>query len=103
MSRCFAVGLTWLALAVSAGAQRQNPPGEDEERRLPNGKLQSEELLKRDHAANLKDMEQMRKLIDAVEEDVKKNDRHVLSMKALKDLEEIEKLSRRVRSRMKRY
>jgi hypothetical protein len=100
VARCIAVGLM---LAVGAGAQRQNPPGEDEEKRLPNGKLQSDELLKRDHAQNLKDMEQMRKLMEDVEADLKKNDRHVLSLKALKDLEEIEKLSRRVRGRMKRF
>ena len=35
--------------------------------------------------------------------DLKKNDRHVLSLKALKNLEEVEKLSRRIRGRMKRY
>jgi hypothetical protein len=88
---------------AAAVAQQRVPVPEEEEKRLPNGKLQSEELLKADHAANLRDMDQMKKLMEDVEADLKKNDRHVLSMKALKDLEEIEKLSRRVRSRMKRF
>jgi hypothetical protein len=45
----------------------------------------------------------MRSLVSAVEDELKKNDRHVLSIRALKNLEEVEKVSRRVRQRMKRY
>ena len=101
--------LSILILAISTGvlggSQREveikPPPGE--EKRLPNGKLQSEEILRSDHESNLKDLDQMKKLVEGVQEDLTKNDRHVLSRKALKDLEEIERLSKRVRSRMTRY
>lgn len=79
---------------------RQDP---DDVKKLPDGRLQSEAILKEDYKDNLKDLDQMRALLGAVEDDLKKNDRHVLSIKALKNLEEIEKLSRRVRGRMKRY
>jgi hypothetical protein len=93
-----------IALAVTAGQppilDRQDP---NEPKKLPDGRLQSEAILKEDYKQNLKDLDEMRTLIGAVEDDLKKNDRHVLSLKALKNLEEIEKLSRRVRGRMKRY
>ena len=48
-------------------------------------------------------LEKIRKLTEGVEGDLRKNDRHVLSLKALKDLDEIEKIARRVRNRMRRY
>lgn len=103
MARWIRMGLSSLALAGALWAQRPAGPGDEDDRRLPNGKKQAEEILKADHKSNLKDLEQMRKLLDDVEADVKKSEGRVLSMKALKDLEEIEKLSRRVRGRMKRY
>jgi len=86
--------------------QQQEPrrPSDPEpDRKLPNGKSQSEEILKADYDENLKDLDKIRKLNDAVEADLRKNDRHVLSLKALKELEEIEKLSRKIRGRMRRY
>ncbi len=79
---------------------RQDP---NEPKRLPGGKSQSEEILKADHESNLKDLAEIQKLAAGIEEDLKKNDRHVLSLKSLKDLEAIEKMARRVRGRMKRY
>ena len=98
-------GLLLLLILPMAGAQTPYPgrPGEEEQRKLPDGRLQSEAILKEDFKNNLQDLEQMRSLLGAVEDDLKKNDRHVLSLKALKNLEEVEKLSRRVRGRMKRY
>lgn len=92
-------------LSPLAVAQRPFPtgPGEEEPRKMPDGRLQSEAILKEDHRKNLEDLGRIRTLVGSIEEDLKKNDRHVLSLKALKDLEEIEKLSRRIRQRMKRY
>ncbi|MBN9663752.1 MAG: hypothetical protein J0H49_36470 [Acidobacteria bacterium] len=92
------------AFAFSLPAQFPQPPGEDPEaKRLPNGKLQSEEILKADYKANLKDLEELRKLTDSIEEETKKNQGHVLALKSLKDLDEIEKIVKRMRRRMKRY
>ncbi|NWF85477.1 MAG: hypothetical protein HXY18_16810 [Bryobacteraceae bacterium] len=93
------------ALSPVAVAQRPFPtrPGEEEPKKMPDGRLQSEVILKEDHKKNLEDLGRIRTLVGSIEEDLKKNDRHVLSLKALKDLEEIEKLSRRIRQRMKRY
>jgi len=103
-SKAFAIAL-FLALCGGAAQypgspHRQDP---DEPKKLPSGKSQSEEILKADHESNLKDLAQIRKLAEGIEEDLKKNDRHVLSLKALKDLDEIEKLSRKIRGRMRRF
>lgn len=78
-------------------------PGRDEPKKLPDGRLQSEVILKEDYKRNLQDLGKIRDLASSIEEELKKGDRHVLSLKALKDLEEIEKISRRIRQRMKRY
>lgn len=99
----------WCAVALCAASLLAQPPDTrrpsdpENDRRLPNGKLQSEEILKADYDENLKDLDKIRKLIEGVESDLRKNDRHVLSLKALKELEEIEKVSRRVRVRMRRF
>jgi hypothetical protein len=102
LSKGCAVALCAFALLAQPPEPRR-PSDPEPERRLPNGKLQSEEVLKADYDENLKELEKMRKLVEMVEADLRKNDRHVLSLKALKDLDEIEKLSRRIRGRMRRY
>lgn len=70
---------------------------------MPDGRLQSEVLLKQAHKDNVKDLDQMKLLLEVVREDMDKSEGHVLSLKSLKNLEEIEKISRRVRGRMKRF
>ena len=99
----------WCAVAFCAAALLAQPPeprsptDPEPDRKLPNGKSQNEEILKADYDENLKDLDKIRKLTEGVESDLRKNDRHVLSLKALKDLDEIEKITRRVRGRMRRY
>jgi hypothetical protein len=70
--------------------------------RLPNGKRQKDEILKADYEKNLKDAQEMMNLTRSFEEDLEKNDRFVLSVGALKKLDDIEKLTRRIRGRLKR-
>jgi hypothetical protein len=67
------------------------------------GKDRTEELLKADHKANLKDLETIRQLSEAIQAELEKHDRHVLSVGAIKKLDEMEKLTRRIRGRMKRF
>ena len=84
-------------------AQRPLPTEEKrEETTLPDGRLKSEAILKSDHEANLKDLDEIDRLVEAIRKDLKKNDRHGLSMSNLKNLEEIEKVARRVNGRMRR-
>jgi len=75
----------------------------DEEIRLPNGKLQREEILKADFQKSLEDARQLSKLADELKADLEKNDRYVLSIPTLKKTEEIEKLAKKIHDRMKHY
>lgn len=79
------------------------PPPREEPKRLPNGKLQDEEILRAEYEANLKDLAEIRKLAQSVEDSLKKSKGHVLSLKDLKDLDQIEKLGRKVAGRLRRY
>jgi hypothetical protein len=99
-----------LALALAMPAQiPSNPPphprtGESEEDvRLPNGKLQKDEILKADFQKSLEDARELSKLADQLKSDLEKNDRYVLSIPTLKKTEDIEKLAKRIHDRMKHY
>lgn len=70
--------------------------------RLPNGKNQQDEILKADYQSNLKDSRALVDLATSFEEDLEKDDRFVLSLASLKKLDDIEKLTRRIRGRLKR-
>jgi hypothetical protein len=71
--------------------------------RLPNGRSQKEEILKADHEKSLSDADELMKLSEELKIDLEKNDRHVLSVATLKKLDEMEKLVKRIRGRMKRF
>jgi hypothetical protein len=76
-------------------------PGAPDDTRLPNGKLQRDEILKAEYDQNLKDA---RDLIDAArsfELDLEKSDRYVLSLALLKKLDDIDKITKRMRNRMR--
>ena len=80
------------------------PPGpEPDELRLPNGKKQQDEILKAEYEQNLKDAQELSNIARTFEEDLEKDDRFVLSLSSLKKLDDMEKLTKRIRSRMKRY
>ena len=70
--------------------------------RLPNGKKQQDEILKADYEQNLKDARELVNIAKAFEQDLEKNDRFVLSLSSLKKLDDMEKLAKRIRGRMKR-
>ncbi len=69
--------------------------------RLPNGKMQRDEILKADFQKSLEDARELSKLADELKTDLEKNDRYVLSIASLKKTEEIEKLAKRIRDRLK--
>jgi len=81
----------------------QRFPAPDEPPKLPNGRNQTEEILKAEHAKSLKDAAELIKLAEDLQAELEKNDRHVLSVSALRKTEEIEKLAKRIRGRLKRY
>ena len=99
-----------LALALAMPAQiPSNPPPHprteesEEDVRLPNGKLQKDEILKADFQKSLEDARELSKLADQLKSDLEKNDRYVLSIPTLKKTEDIEKLAKRIHDRMKHY
>ena len=85
-------------------AQTPNAPSPDaDDPRLPNGKSQKEEILKADHEKSLEDAGKLMELTEELKIELEKNDRHVLAVGTLKKLDEIEKLTKRIRGRLKRF
>lgn len=80
------------------------PPSDEttEDVRLPNGKRQQDEILKAEYEQNLKDAQELVNIAKAFELDLEKDDRFVLSLTSLKKLDDMEKLTKRIRTRMKR-
>jgi len=68
---------------------------------LPNGKSQKDEILKSEHQQNLKDATELAELADQLKIDLEKNDRYVLSMATIKKTDDIEKLAKRIRTRLR--
>lgn len=94
-----------LALALTQSVAPQDAPhrpiGLDEGAQPPTAK-QRDDMLKADHAKDLKDAAQLIELAEQLKEELEKNDRHVLSLSSLKKTEEIEKLAKRIHARLVR-
>ncbi len=98
-----------LSLAATLGlglAQREGPPpvlppAQAPDIRLPNGKSQRDEILKAEHEQNIKDAARLADLAQELREDLEKQDRFVLSLETLKKTEDIEKLAKKIRSRLR--
>lgn len=90
-----------IGFALISFAAAQLPDAEDS--KLPNGKSQREEILRHEHQKSLEDSEELLKLAEDLKMELEKNDRHVLSVSSLKKTEQIEKLAKRIRSRLKRF
>jgi hypothetical protein len=96
----------WLpALAVGAGLTLSlgfvAARGQDDVR-LPSGKLQKDEILKAEHEANVKDVARLVEASQELQQEIEKNDRYVISISSLKKTDEIEKLIKKIRSRLHR-
>lgn len=95
------LALTLTALGTpQARAPHQLNPVPDSAAPPPNGKSQQDEILKSDHERDLKDATQLVELAGQLKQELEKNDRRVLSMSSLKKTEEIEKLAKRIHSRL---
>jgi hypothetical protein len=95
---CLVACLACSAFAQRGGAGRR---GDDESVTLPNGKKQSEEILKAEHQQNLKDASDLMDLAQQLKLDLEKNDRYVVSMATIKKTDDIEKLAKRIRGRLR--
>jgi hypothetical protein len=98
-----------LSLALTVTAQHgppeptlpPEPPPEDV--RLPNGKLQREEILKADYQKTLEDVRALSKLADELKADLEKSDYNVLSVGTLKKTDDINRLAKRIHDRLRRF
>jgi hypothetical protein len=97
-----------LSLALTVTAQqgppeRTLPPEQSEDVRLPNGKLQREEILKADYQRTLEDARALSKLADELKVDLEKSDYNVLSVGTLKKTDDINRLAKRIHDRLRRF
>jgi Skp family chaperone for outer membrane proteins len=77
------------------------PANSNTDVRLPNGKSQRDEILKAEHAENLKDAAKLVDMAQDLRESLEKDDRYVLSLATLKKTEDIEKLVKKIRTRLR--
>ncbi|HEY3836595.1 MAG TPA: hypothetical protein VGL72_08485 [Bryobacteraceae bacterium] len=59
--------------------------------------------LKDDYKKNLKDAQELIDLAEALKMGLEKGEQHVLSLNDIKKTEEIERIAKRIRTRMRRY
>ena len=113
----FSARRRWLRLLPLAIATRflpgqqtgapSNPPGK---RTVPtpeadapetDGKLQRDERLQADYDQNLKDARELMDAARSFELELEKSDRFVLSLGLLKKLDDMDKITKRIRNRMR--
>ncbi|HWC97882.1 MAG TPA: hypothetical protein VG456_14055 [Candidatus Sulfopaludibacter sp.] len=102
--RCGALILSLAALsafAVPVQGPVEATPSQQGEVVLPSGKLQKDEILKAEQEQNVKDAAQLTELAQQLQQDLEKNDRFVFSIGTLKKTEDIEKLAKKIRARMR--
>jgi hypothetical protein len=85
--------------ATLVAQQLGDPPPET---RMPNGQTQTDAILKADYDQNVKDARELTALARAIELDFDKNDQNVLSLSLLKKLDDVEKITKRIRARVHR-
>jgi hypothetical protein len=95
----------FLLAAALGGQQGREFPRADErpEVRLPNGKSQRREMLKADHEKSKADAAELAALAQELKDDLEKSEYLVVDLKLVKKAEEIEKLARRIKDRMRRF
>jgi len=98
------------ALAAQVLSAQKLPPQDQlpvpgvtdpDEYHLPNGKLQRDAILKADYDRNIRDARDLIDLTRLFELDLEKSDANVLSLDLLKKLDDIEKITKRIRGRMR--
>ena len=96
LAACVAV-LTSQVLVLAQDRDKQ-----EEDILLPNGKSQKEEILKAEHKLNLEDARRLVEVAQGLKAEFEKRDARVLSVNAIRNTEEIEKIAKRIRGRLRR-
>jgi hypothetical protein len=90
-----------MAQAPGRGGAGGVPLDPQQDVQLPSGKSQRDEILKAERDQNIKDAAQLVDLAQQLQQDLEKNDRFVFSLATLKKTDDIEKLAKKIRSRMR--
>ena len=111
MGRTRRAVLFWVGASALAAAQDQSqqpaptpqlpPLNPNEDQRLPNGKSQKNEIAKEEHKQALKDTDELIAVAQQLKEELQKAGDYVVPMSSVKKTEEIEKLARKIRGRLK--
>jgi len=89
--------LAFAAWSAAAQTARSGRP-----KRYPDGRSVDLELARRDHQKSLDQVARIREIAIAVEAEMERDTAHVVSMKTLAKLEQIEELAKSARERLKR-
>src|SRR5260370_4117348 len=102
--------MVFLCLMVVSLAKEQPPPprtppppGTEPEVRLPDGRSQRNAIAKDDYQKSLEDARELVKLAESLQAELEKNDQYVVSISEIRKTEDIEKLAKRIRGRLKRF
>jgi hypothetical protein len=77
------------------------PKSPNEDTRLPNGKSQRDEIAKQEHANALKDVDALVAAAQELRDELKRAGDFVVPVGSVRKTEEIEKLAKRIRGRLK--
>lgn len=78
-----------------------NPEKRDNDRKLPNGKSQNNAIAKQNHEQALRDADDLIAVAGQLRDELQKAGNYVVPVSSVKKTEEIEKLARRIRGRLK--
>ena len=97
------IGSTVAAQQVHDGQEDQDRrlPRPDDDVKLPNGKSQKDAIAEKQHQDSLKDAEQLVTLAQQLKDELQKAGNFVVPLATVKKTEDIEKLARRIRGRLK--
>ena len=77
--------------------------GERPEVLLPNGKSQRREILKEDFAKSKADAAELLQMAQQLKQDLDQEDASILDLRTLKKAEDIEKIAKRIKDRMRHH
>src|SRR6185295_2836433 len=101
---CFTLFATSFALSWQfPPGTREQKPDENPDVKLPDGKSQRDAIVKEEFKRNLKDVDRLATLANELKEAMEASDAHIVSLKIIKQTEEIEKLAKTIRGRLKRF
>ena len=93
--------LLFLAVALGQDPSLINPRDQDDPK-LPDGTSQKQAIIKAEHKQSIEDSQKLMELASEIHADLEKGDANVVSIKMMKQLDEVERLSKKIRARLKR-